>query len=724
MTHPRGLPRRNSVFAGQDVCELVGLQLRQGAHRPNYDEDVWDLTGLEGMHRMVRSYELVWDFSEILNARWRSTIKDIVVAFLVPHHEQVIGLPLAFRSARSPRTVALYLDEWIVWLNWLTGRGVDSLTEVTQQLCDAYLEDRSWHRKADPQTQRRVSAEHLANVVKSVQALRFYGDLFVADRYDPSFIPWDGRSSDAVAGCKRVGENATPPVPQHVLQPLLANCLYFIDVIGPHLIDLLDEIRADQELQRTVVQPHVPYRHLSEQQLHRVHQVLAEYRSAGSPLPKLDADYVQRRRKAGWADDDPLIELHLTRLLLQAQIRAEVNGPLSQLRTVLERTVAEVGIAGAWGRDAATVTHALTGAAVPWTQPMTAREAHYLARHVMGSCLVLTAAVTGMRRSELMEVDVGARRVSEVPGGRRYRLAARLIKGQAAGGVPDEWVVVEEVDRTVALAERLTRAKPGEPLFGTANIGPFVKSFRRWTAGAFGQRLGLQRIPEGPVNGRMLRRTLAVELAKRPGGLLAAKVHLKHVSVVTTEGYAARPGGSQSMFFAEVQGEEHAHHLELTVAAFNDYRSGIMPSGPGARELINAFEHVDSQLRQDCTPPVVITNERRLESLLRRQARVLHTGPANYCWFKDPSKALCLRLAGAADATRPLVGMCDSARCPQATHHHHHRPVWETAVKATETLLGNPRVPKGERLRLQAELDRSVRVLNAIDGAGESTEGA
>jgi hypothetical protein len=30
----------------------------------------------------------------------------------------------------------------------------------------------------------------------------------------------------------------------------------------------------------------------------------------------------------------------------------------------------------------------------------------------------------------------------------------------------------------------------------------------------------------------MLRRTLAIELAYRPGGLLATKVHLKHISVV------------------------------------------------------------------------------------------------------------------------------------------------------------------------------------------------
>lgn len=36
---------------------------------------------------------------------------------------------------------------------------------------------------------------------------------------------------------------------------------------------------------------------------------------------------------------------------------------------------------------------------------------------------------------------------------------------------------------------------------------------------------------------RMLRRALAIELAYRPGGLLTTKAALKHISVVTTEGY-------------------------------------------------------------------------------------------------------------------------------------------------------------------------------------------
>jgi hypothetical protein len=91
---------------------------------------------------------------------------------------------------------------------------------------------------------------------------------------------------------------------------------------------------------------------------------------------------------------------------------------------------------------------------------------------------------------------------------------------------------------------------------------------------------------------------------------------------------------------------------------------------------------------------------------------------ANYCWFTDPSKALCLRLAGTPTADRPLIGMCDSARCPQATHHPCHRPAWEQAVTSTTVFLGNlGRGQKTERTRLETQLDRAQRVLAALDAA-------
>ena len=62
--------------------------------------------------------------------------------------------------------------------------------------------------------------------------------------------------------------------------------------------------------------------------------------------------------------------------------------------------------------------------------------------------------------------------------------------------------------------------------------------------------------------------------------------------------------------------------------------------------------------------------------------------------------------------------MCDSARCPQATHHPCHRDVWAETVTGSTVFLGTlGRTRKTERTRLQAELDRAQRVVDAIDAA-------
>ena len=149
-----------------------------------------------------------------------------------------------------------------------------------------------------------------------------------------------------------------------------------------------------------------------------------------------------------------------------------------------------------------------------------------------------------------------------------------------------------------------------------------------------------------------------------------------------------------------------------------------MPAGPGARELTELFDHIDAKLDPaDATGAKVQRSDREIRSLLTKRASVLHLGTANYCWFADPSRALCLKLAGDQAGDKPLIGMCDSARCPQATHHPCHRPVWAGQAESTRTFLGQlGRAQKTERARLQAEYDRAVSVLARIDQAAAAGE--
>ncbi|WEP00731.1 hypothetical protein A6P39_041895 (plasmid) [Streptomyces sp. FXJ1.172] len=109
-----------------------------------------------------------------------------------------------------------------------------------------------------------------------------------------------------------------------------------------------------------------------------------------------------------------------------------------------------------------------------------------------------------------------------------------------------------------------------------------------------------------------------------------------------------------------------------------------------------------------------------MTSLLAKRAKTLHLGVANYCWFIDPAKALCLKIAGApiTKDSKPMAGMCDSARCPQATHHPCHRPVWAESADSNKVFIASiGRGNKAERQRLEAELARAERVVSEIDAA-------
>ncbi|MER5689645.1 hypothetical protein [Streptomyces sp. NPDC002205] len=130
------------------------------------------------------------------------------------------------------------------------------------------------------------------------------------------------------------------------------------------------------------------------------------------------------------------------------------------------------------------------------------------------------------------------------------------------------------------------------------------------------------------------------------------------------------------------------------------------------------FKSVENELLQDAAAPQIKHGDQEVINLLSRRAGTLHLGLANYCWFIDPDKALCLKLAQIKDRSRPLAGMCDSAGCPQATHHPCHRPVWASAAASSRVFIGKiGRSQKAEKARLTAEAERADHVVAAIDAA-------
>jgi len=723
---PAAPPQGRSPFVGADVCQHAGLALPPGTSRPKFDDDLWDFTDVTGLPASMPLAVRRFAFEPVGDPRWRLVAKELVFAMLAPRHEAVALLPRANRTPVHLQTANGRLGEATRFLNWLTSQGVASLGEVGDHHCEAYL----FHR-------RHVLDEHEAVVgerspgtrrraAQVIIDLLNYGELFTADRPDPGLRPWGGATATAIAEMPSGrAMNKTPPLGDDVLRPMLAAALYLSSSIGPHTVALNQQVRdADQQWGRSASGE---FARVSRAPAAEITRLVDRYQDDGIPLPMLPGYLVSERITAGWRPDDPLIAVGLNTLARQAGISQFILQWLGELREPIEAAVSAVGVQEMFARNGTLIDRPDGQGQAPWSPPLHRLEAVALVGVVRTATAAVIAAVSGMRASELMELQVGCRLPPEepLPGMARYRLAGKLVKGQPLGGTRDEWVVIEPAYQAAGLAEQLHDAPAdGDLLFGRIAFSIRYKWFRNWVNGPSGQRLGLASIPDYPVTLRALRRTLSIELAYRPGGVLATKFQLKHIAAATTEGYASRPGGAQAELLAEVNQHESERNLSLLWEEFRNYQQGIMPAGPGARELTEFFAHVDAAPGPGDVPAAKVQrSDREIRSLLAKRASVLHLGTANFCWFTDPSRALCLKLAGDQAGDKPLIGMCDSARCPQATHHPCHRPVWAEHAENTKTFLGQlGRAQKTEKKRLEAEYDRAVRVLSRIDEAAAAGE--
>ncbi|MGY1398110.1 site-specific integrase [Streptomyces sp. SS10] len=706
IAHP-GVPLSGTVpspFAGADICGLAGFVLPIGAARSVFEDDVWVFTQVIGIPAYVSKGARRLDFSGIINERWKTMAKEYIAAQMAPGHEAVRTLPYANRTVRVVNSLYAELLELVRWLNWLTAQGVTELGEVTEHHCTSFAQYRATHRPNGKKTHDRPSVRRAVEL--TIIGLARYGELFTTDRYHPRLRPFPGQVTSKPSG----NANKTPPVADPTFQPLLGAALYLIQTLAPHLLRQLDAKRR-----------YVAHRaSLPAAQIDRgeLEAVIRRHVEEQRPFDR-NVNWAKTRK---WiSKDDPLGMVNLYALAAEAGRREISPSTLESVRDVLEEAVEAVGIEEPFCRGADMVERADGQGEAPWSKPLSERGLRALSGVVKTASHVVIVALSGMRQSELREMNVGCRvpPIEAGPGLKRYKLASRVIKGKPLGGVPDEWVVIWEAYQAAEVAEQLLGpdAEIGDPLLTSPLDSNRFTLFRQWVNGAAGQALGLAPIPEGQLTTRMLRRTLALEIAYRPGGLLAAKVQLKHLSVVTTEGYAARPGGAQAKFLAEVNAEEAERNKDLVLAEYRRYQQGEMPAGPGARDLISFFASVDGKLaRAAAEDPTVVGSDQEVRALLAEIADVLHLGAANYCWFIDPSKALCLKLAGTPNATKPLAGMCDSARCPQATHHPCHRPVWAESVRNKQVFIESiGRHHKTEKARLQADLDRDVKVLATID---------
>ena len=117
------------------------------------------------------------------------------------------------------------------------------------------------------------------------------------------------------------------------------------------------------------------------------------------------------RLKAGWDANDPLLPVSTGTLARQAGYVQFWAKWMPTLRKPLIDTLNTVGVEKIFARNAAEAPTADGATLLPWTLPLHRSEAAALIGIVRTAAIVVLAAASGMRASELMELRVGCRRV-------------------------------------------------------------------------------------------------------------------------------------------------------------------------------------------------------------------------------------------------------------------------------------------------------------------------
>lgn len=716
-----------SVIFPDDLNVLdgyVNAMTGYGALLPviRFDEAVWDFRSVLGVARTIQPNEVMIDWRKFSFAPerplWMIVLKEMATAMLCPQHPIVINarLPRFQRDPLPLGSVQRKVLKWARWLRWLQGRGVLHLGQVTQDHCDAYLAHA--HKCGQPQ--------HVMDLVTAVRDFSAYSGV-LSERYPERFSPWGERSTAKVVGYRKSFQNTTPWIPEDVFDTLLAGALLVIDKPANDIIAAHQELcstgRAqDLDRSRFVVDRKLPI-------------LLDHYRVQGRPLPA-----ACRYDGVPLADaKDSLRDVNINWLGKQAGLWLVHSGLTARHRAMLENALSELGTEPGGMATRVSEIERLDGSKRPWREPFSPRSVHECVNRLVDACFIVIAGLTGMRYSEVLALRRGcvATETDEY-GHKWYRVYSRIFKGQPLGGKKDSWRVIEPVKRAIEVLEELAPEGDEQLLFmggRTARVesnegyvpdfGRRLDTFRTWQ-NTHGQVAGLPEIPdvgERPwhLYPNQFRRTLARELAFRPHGIIAAKVHLKHVRAAITEGYAGPPGEGAQEFLRELEQEDAAANEEVMRRRFEEWSANKVLTGGCLPRLAEEFAAIEKDL--EGFKGTIDQRNKRLTELLRKRTGKVHIGILNDCHF-DPLYARCLRARGIEHADGPIIPACEPGRCANALIAAEHVPRWQQSLKQLKELRRDRKIPQHERERLGDEERRIERVIAPFIQQSEDSHGS
>lgn len=382
-------------------------------------------------------------------------------------------------------------------------------------------------------------------------------------------------------------------------------------------------------------------------------------------------------------------------------------------------------------------------ASLPWSGELHPEQVDAHRRVVSTACLITVAYLTGMRADEVLGLRRGCCTPTvSTPGAPAtgYQITGRTYKAAVAAGrsLPEgvdrehPWVAIKPVADAIAVTESLhagdllfsdtlfkarvtgTELDPGGP--PSRRVHEAIKHLVSWC----NQRASdLERPhdvvpedPDGPINLRRLRRTLAWFIYRRPGGRVALGLQYGHLHAATTDGY----GGRASTGLRDLFPMEEAFALSDTLhRAAEHLQAHPHVSGPAAaRYRIAANEY------RDRFQGLALTTKQAAALMANPAMRVYDApGQSLACCF-DPRKALCRRdiTTTAGAATTPDLTACDH-RCANIARTEEHITALRAELDPLQEEHDSPMTPEPLRHRIRAQIDRREAIVTAHHDEGQ-----
>jgi hypothetical protein len=342
-----------------------------------------------------------------------------------------------------------------------------------------------------------------------------------------------------------------------------------------------------------------------------------------------------------------------------------------------------------------------------------------LAVHLRTACLIVTAALTGMRPEEVLNLRHGcaAQPIMRPGGSRLHLIRGSVYKGvrRRPDGSPGDplsaiWATVPVATAAIDVAERLNGGLGRQQglIFSDSDCVPirtgtattYIKSFidfvntRLVPLTANKRALTIPTDEDGDISLRRFRRTLAWYLRHRPNGDVTTAIQYQHVSVAVSEGYA----GTKASGMPALLLEEDWERRKATIRHLQDMNSnGGGVSGSAAERAITAVHKLPR--------PLLPSDERRLR---KDPALLIYESEASLtlCVYREET-ALCRKFEQSGKNSAPdLLGCVDG--CPNAARTDEHLEALKLQAGAFRKQAETEPIPIAQALVVRARRNEDI----------------